>query len=139
MDCWQSCTALNQNVKRHCRKTELMKSTIELNGTNFDLEVWHSSQPVVVDFWAEWCGPCKMLAPVLNEIANEQQGQAMVAKVNVDENPGLAARFNIQGIPTLLYFSGGELRDQTLGVVSKKAITTKLASLRAQSAASQPA
>src|SRR5947208_4606521 len=100
MDCWQSCTALNQNVKRHCRKTrktELMKSTIELNGTNFDLEVWHSSQPVVVDFWAEWCGPCKMLAPVLNEIADEQQGQAMVAKVNVDENPGLAARFNHSG------------------------------------------
>src|SRR5437016_14478214 len=107
-----------------------MKTTVEINETNFESEVLLSNQPVLVDFWAEWCGPCKMLAPVLNEIANEQQGQAMVAKVNVDENPGLAARFNIQGIPTLLYFSGGELRDQTIGVVSKKVITTKLASLR---------
>src|SRR5258708_2737167 len=97
-----------------------MKTTIELNETNFDREVLQSNLPVVVDFWAEWCGPCKMLAPVLDEIAREQQGNAVVAKVNIDEQPGLAARFKIQGIPTLLYFNGGELRDQTVGVVSKK-------------------
>src|SRR6266516_1843215 len=103
-----------------------MKPIIELNETNFDCEVLRSNQPVVVDFWAEWCGPCKMLAPALDEISRDLQGQAVVAKVNVDEQPALAARFNIQSIPTLLYFSGGELRDQTVGAVSKKTIVTKL-------------
>jgi thioredoxin 1 len=103
-----------------------MKSTIELNETNFDREVLQSNQPVVVDFWAEWCGPCRMLGPVLDELAREQQDQAVVAKVSVDEQPALAARFNIQSIPTLLYFSSGQLRDQTVGVVSKKVMTTKL-------------
>ena len=116
-----------------------MKPTIELNETNFDREVLQSNQPVVVDFWAEWCGPCKMLAPALDEIARDLQGQAVVAKVNVDEQPALAARFNIQSIPTLLYFSAGELRDQTLGAVSKKTIATKLAALRTQAATTQPA
>src|SRR3989442_1796705 len=99
-----------------------MKPTIELNETNFDCEVFQSNQPIVVDFWAEWCGPCKMLAPALDEVAREQEGQARVAKVNIDENPALAARFNIQSIPTLLYFSGCKLRDPTAGGVSQKAI-----------------
>jgi thioredoxin 1 len=112
-----------------------MKPTIELNETNFDREVFQSTQPVVVDFWADWCGPCKMLAPALDEIAIELNGQATIAKVNVDDSPALAARFNIQSIPTLLYFSGGKLRDQSLGVVSKKAIATKLAALRAEAQA----
>jgi len=116
-----------------------MKPTIELNETNFDREALQSNQPVVVDFWADWCGPCKMLAPVLDEIADELRGHATVAKVNVDQNPELAARFNIQSIPTLLYFSGGELRDQTIGVVGKKTILTKLAALQNQLAAAQPA
>ena len=116
-----------------------MKQTIELNEANFDREVLQSNQPVVVDFWAEWCGPCKMLAPTLDEIAHDLHGRAVVAKVNVDEQPALAARFNIQSIPTLLYFSGGELRDQTVGVVNKKTIATKLAALRAPTAATQPA
>jgi thioredoxin 1 len=111
-----------------------MKPTVELNETNFDREVLQSPVPVVVDFWAEWCGPCKMLAPALDEIARELQGQAVIAKVNVDEQPALAARFNIQSIPTLLYFSGGELRDQTVGAVGKKAIVTKLTALRTEAA-----
>ena len=106
-----------------------MKRIIELNETNFEREVLQSERTVVVDFWAEWCGPCKMLAPQLEQIAIEREGQAVVAKVNVDENPALAARFNISGIPTLLYFSGGELRDKNVGVVSKKAIAAKLKSL----------
>src|SRR5215204_3410739 len=97
-----------------------MKPTIEVNEKNFEQEVLQSSQPVLVDFWADWCGPCKMLSPVLDELAGEQQDRARIAKVNVDENPTLAARFNIQSIPTLLYFKNGEVRDQTLGVVSKK-------------------
>jgi len=110
-----------------------MKPTVELNETNFDREVLQSKLPVLVDFWAEWCGPCKMLAPVLDEIAQDLQGQAIVAKVNVDQQGALAARFNIQSVPTLLYFSGGELRDQTVGVVGKNSIVTRLAALRASS------
>jgi thioredoxin 1 len=103
-----------------------MKPTIEINEDNFESEVLQSNQPVLVDFWAEWCGPCKMLAPVLDEIATEQAGRAKVAKVNVDTNPVLAARFGIQSIPTLLYFTGGEVRDQTIGVTGKRAIVSKL-------------
>jgi thioredoxin 1 len=106
-----------------------MKSTIELNETNFETEVLNATQPVLVDFWAEWCGPCKMIAPVLDEIAREQTGKAKVAKVNVDDSPGLAARYGIQSIPTLLYFAGGEVRDQTIGMTGKKVIVSKLESL----------
>ena len=106
-----------------------MKSNIEINEANFETEVLQSAQPVLVDFWAEWCGPCKMIAPVLDEIATEQTGRVKIAKVNVDANPELAARYGIQSIPTLLYFAGGELRHQTVGVASKKAIVTKLDTL----------
>ena len=106
-----------------------MKPTIEINEANFETEVLQSAQPVLVDFWAEWCGPCKMIAPVLDEIATEQTGRVKIAKVNVDANPELAARYGIQSIPTLLYFAGGELRHQTVGVASKKAIVTKLDTL----------
>jgi thioredoxin 1 len=108
-----------------------MKTSIELNESNFDREVLQSPRPVVVDFWAGWCGPCKMLAPALDEIAGEEEGRATVAKVNIDDHPGLATRYRIESIPTLLYFSGGELRDRTVGLVSKKTIANKLASLRA--------
>jgi len=106
-----------------------MKPTIEIDETNFDTEVLGSSQPVLVDFWAEWCGPCKMLSPVLDEIATESAGRAKVAKVNVDENPRLAARFGIQSIPTLLYFAGGQLRDQQIGITGKRNIVNKLEAL----------
>ena len=115
-----------------------MKPTIELNEANFDHEVIQSNKPVVVDFWSEWCGPCKMLAPALDEIARDLQGQAVIAKVNVDEQPALAARFDIQSIPTLLYFSGDEVHDQTVGVVNKKTIVTKLTTLRTAPAPTQP-
>ncbi|MFO1511602.1 MAG: thioredoxin [Verrucomicrobiota bacterium] len=106
-----------------------MKPTIEINETNFETEVVKSPQPVLVDFWAEWCGPCKMLAPVLDEIATEQTGRVKVAKVNIDHHPTLAARFGIQSIPTLLYFANGEVRNQTIGVAGKRAITSKLEAL----------
>ena len=106
-----------------------MKPTIEINETNFEAEVLKSAQPVIVDFWAEWCGACKMLAPVLDEIASEQGGRAKVAKVNIDQNSALAERFGIRSIPTLLYFVGGEVRKQTVGVVSKKAIVSTLDSV----------
>jgi len=105
-----------------------MKTTIEINETNFEHEVLQSDKPVVVDFWAEWCGPCKMLAPVLGEIAAEQPN-VKIAKVNVDENPALANRYGIRSIPTLLYFAGGEVRDKTVGVLGKRQILAKLENL----------
>ena len=106
-----------------------MKATVEINETSFATEVLQSGQPVLVDFWAEWCGPCKMIAPLLEEIATEQAGRVKVAKVDVDANPVLAARFGIQSIPTLLYFAGGEVRDKTVGVTGKKAILSKIEKL----------
>src|SRR2546428_6848409 len=106
-----------------------MKPTIEINEANFEAEVLKSTQLVLVDFWAEWCGPCRMLAPVLDEIAVEQSARVKVAKVNVDSNPALGARFGIQSIPTLLYFADGEVRHQIIGVVSKKRIVDHLAAL----------
>ena len=106
-----------------------MKPTIEINEANFESEVLQCNGPVLVDFWAEWCGPCKMLAPVLDEIAVEQTGRIKVAKVDVDANPALAARFGIQSIPTLLYFAGGEVREKSIGAVSKRAIMSKLEKL----------
>ena len=106
-----------------------MKATIEINEANFEREVLQSNQSVLVDFWAAWCGPCKMLAPVLEEIATEQAGRVKIAKVNVDENPGLAAQYQIQSIPTLLYFAGGELRDKSVGAQGRKAILSQLEGL----------
>ena len=106
-----------------------MKPTIDINPSNFETEVLKSDQPVLVDFWAEWCGPCKMLAPVLDEIATEHAHDIKVAKVNVDDNPALAERYGIQSIPTLLYFANGEVQSQSVGVVSKRKIVERLEEL----------
>jgi thioredoxin 1 len=94
-------------------------ATVKINSSNFQSDVLQSSEPVVVDFWAEWCGPCKMIGPALEEIATEMQGQVKVAKINVDENPELAAQFGIRSIPTLLMFKDGQVAANMVGAAPK--------------------
>jgi thioredoxin 1 len=104
-------------------------AAVKIDEANFDNEVTKSAQPVLVDFWAEWCGPCKMIAPILDEIAREKAGSVKVAKVNVDDNQSLSARYNVRAIPTLLFFKGGQLRDQVTGMTSKKDLLSRLEAL----------
>ncbi len=103
--------------------------TVKLDESNFDREVTQSEAPVIVDFWAEWCGPCKMIAPMLDEIAKEKASAVKVAKVNVDENQSLSLKYNIRAIPTLLFFKNGQLRDQVTGMTSKKDLLGRLEAL----------
>jgi thioredoxin 1 len=93
---------------------------VKLNATNFDQEVIKSSVPVVVDFWAEWCGPCKQIAPVLDELAGEYDSRVRVGKVNVDEDQKLAADYGIRSIPTFLLFKEGQVAGQVVGLLSKR-------------------
>ncbi|MDH5365566.1 MAG: thioredoxin [Cyclobacteriaceae bacterium] len=102
-----------------------MGKTIEITDANFE-EVMGSEQPILVDFWAEWCGPCKMIGPVVEELAGDYEGKAVIGKVNVDENPTVAAKFGIRSIPTLLVFKGGEIVDKQVGAVPKGVLAQKL-------------
>jgi len=104
-------------------------ATVTLDESNFDKEVTQSEQPVLVDFWAEWCGPCKMIAPLIDEIAREKAGSVKVAKVNVDENQSLSMKYNVRAIPALLFFKNGQLRDQVVGMASKKDLLGRLEAL----------
>lgn len=99
---------------------------IELTDATFNQEVLNAEGLVVVDFWAEWCGPCKMIGPIVKELANDYEGKAVIAKVNVDENPGTAAEFGIRSIPTLLIFKDGEIVDKQIGAVPKAVLSGKL-------------
>jgi thioredoxin 1 len=102
-------------------------ATVKVDKSNFQAEVLNASEPVVVDFWAEWCGPCKMIAPSLEEISNEMAGKVKIAKLNIDENPELAAQFGVRSIPTLAVFKGGEVADIKVGAAPKTALTSWIA------------
>jgi thioredoxin 1 len=111
-----------------------MNEPININEASFEKAVLQSPVPVLVDFWAAWCGPCKMIAPLLDEIAKESEGRFRIAKVNIDDDPALMQRFNVRAVPTLLFFNGGALRDQFVGGAPKKAIVEKLTNLAANPA-----
>ena len=104
-----------------------VESIVELNDANFDQEVLNSEQPVLVDFWAAWCGPCKALAPAVHEIAAQYAGKVKVAKMDVDRNQATPMRYGIRGIPALLLFKGGKVADQIVGYVPKDIIERSLA------------
>jgi thioredoxin 1 len=98
-------------------------ATVKIDKNNFKSDVIESAEPVVVDFWAEWCGPCKMIGPSLEEISKELAGKVKIAKLNIDENPELAAHFGVRSIPTLMIFKGGELADMKVGALPKTALS----------------
>jgi len=102
-----------------------MGKTIVITDDNFE-EVIGSEKPVLIDFWAEWCGPCKMIGPIVEELAGEYEGKAVVGKVDVDNNPQVSAKFGIRSIPTLLVFKGGEIVDKQIGAVPKNVLSQKL-------------
>lgn len=112
-----------------CHERLFTGDPIVLTTEDFDIHATRSDIPLVVDFWAPWCGPCKMIGPLLDEIARESEGRFRIAKVNIDDEPALMQRFGVRAVPTLLFFSNGEMRDQIVGGAPKKTIFEKLAPL----------
>ncbi|MBS0011412.1 MAG: thioredoxin [Bacteroidales bacterium] len=102
---------------------------LQVNDSNFDEIVLQSDKPVMVDFWAEWCGPCRMIAPFVEEISKEYEDRALVVKCDVDDSPGVAARFGIRNIPTVMFFKDGKMADKQVGAVPKANFVSKLEAL----------
>jgi thioredoxin 1 len=109
-----------------------MSKPIEVNESKWEQEVQNAKGLVLVDFWAVWCGPCKMVAPIVDELSTEYEGRVKVAKLNTDENPGIASRYQIMGIPTLLFFKDGKPVDKIVGAAPKKQYKDKIDTLLAQ-------
>ncbi|MFT5859096.1 MAG: thioredoxin 1 [Flavobacteriaceae bacterium] len=99
---------------------------LEITDANFEELVINSKVPVVVDFWAEWCGPCRMLTPIIEKMSGDYEGKAVIGKVNVDENPGVSAKFGVRNIPTVLFVNNGEVADKSVGAVPEAALVSKL-------------
>jgi len=100
--------------------------TVEFTDSNFEVEALNSDKPVMVDFWAEWCGPCRMVGPIVEEVAKEYGDKALVGKLNVDNETGVAQKYGIRSIPTILFFKNGEIVDRQVGAVPKAALVKKL-------------
>ena len=109
-----------------------MGNTVQVTSQTWEKEVLKSSDAVMVDFWAAWCGPCRMIAPTIEELADEYAGKLKVCKLNTDENPEVAGRYQIMGIPTLLFFKDGKMADKIVGAASKKQFKDKIDSLLAK-------
>ncbi|MDA1027604.1 MAG: thioredoxin [Bacteroidetes bacterium] len=125
---------MNDNAESKRKNMADNAKYVTLTDANFGTEVLNSELPVLVDFWATWCGPCRIIAPVIEELASELEGQAVIGKLDVDHNPQTAMNFGIRSIPTLLFFKNGVVVDQMVGAAPKKVLAAKLAALSGQPA-----
>lgn len=108
---------------------KLEKMALEFTDANFEDLAMKSDKPVMIDFWAEWCGPCRMVDPIVREMAKEYEGKAVIGKVNVDVNPDISARYGIRNIPTIIFLKNGQMVDKSVGAVPKNILTEKLESI----------